>query len=527
MNEFVMPAVSGGLAAMAAAVNGIPKADGMISSDGAFSGVLGALMGSQMIAANAAENVLPDIIPVEMPADDSASVIEMLFSADTETELPDGFTAEGAKAFAETVKLFADEKPLDMKAAEKLWESVSNEEKQLYAELLEGIVRITDEGKCDELDLSEAAVSVDEAVEKLIFMGEKIPVDKPAKKQKKDDETSDDITAVMFGMSSFMRPEPAKVQIVSVSGDASEENTTVSAVPDAAYTSEMSENVTTGSEVQTDDTQQNVQSVFSQAAESVSEMSPEQTRDFCEGLAKLLNEAVKAESGNEENAPVAVENSLRQAFMARAAKDSEKAELPVISKADISTAAESTNAMPDVPVPTDTGITAVQTESYDDVSVQIIEKIELYHEIAEMNSGQVKDITVNLTPDELGSVEIRVRSTDEGIVISVAAENSETAELIGDKANALAEAVASRGVKLREITVTEQIVTAESSDNALSYMNMDGRQNPYSNGQSDNSRSGTRRFVFDNGSDTVSEISSAEGSSDIYYNKEAKLWVSA
>ena len=524
MNEFVMPAVSGGLAAMAAAVNGIPKADGMISSDGAFSGVLGALMGSQMIAE--AETFLPDIIPEDMPADNSASVIEMLFSADTESELPDGFTAEGAKAFAETVKLFADDKPVDMKAAEKLWESISDEEKQLYAELLEGIVRITDEGKCGELDLSEAAVSVDDAVEKLIFMGEKIPVDKPAKKQKKDDETLDDITAVMVGMSSFMRPEPAKVQIVSVSGDAADDSTTVSSVSFAdtqqpVYTSEMSENVTTGGEVQTDDAQQNVQSVFSQAAESVSEMSPEQTRDFCEGLAKLLNEAVKAESGNEENAPVAVENSLRQAFMARAAKDSEKTELPVISKAEMSTAAEN------IPVPMDTEITAVQTESYDDVSAQIIEKIDLYHEIAEMNSGQVKDITVNLTPDELGNVEIRVRSTDDGIVISVAAENSETAALIGDKANALAEAVASRGVKLREITVTEQIVTAEGSDNALSYMNMDGRQNPYSNAQSDNSRSGTRRFVFDNGSDTVSEISSAEGSGDIYYNKEAKLWVSA
>ncbi|MGN0665180.1 MAG: flagellar hook-length control protein FliK [Huintestinicola sp.] len=163
---------------------------------------------------------------------------------------------------------------------------------------------------------------------------------------------------------------------------------------------------------------------------------------------------------------------------------------------------------------------------YYEADEQIIEKIRMSHVFDDSANG-TKEITMKLDPEELGRLDIRITRTDKGVDISFAAESSEAAKLIADKSAVLADALASRGVKLREMVVTDQIVTSESKGTDLEFRN-DGHQNPYP--ETGSGQGHSRHFTFSDSGSLVSDIREAaddETESKAIYHKEAKLWATA
>ncbi len=174
--------------------------------------------------------------------------------------------------------------------------------------------------------------------------------------------------------------------------------------------------------------------------------------------------------------------------------------------------------------------TLVPETNAPDITEQILEKINFYDEISQ---GSEKELTISLAPEELGKLKIKITGTDKGLVISFAAENSETAKIIGDRAAALAEAVASRGERLHEISVTDKMPVREGNNSAMEYSGRDSRSGNEAYGNPDMGTGGganERRFLFSESGQLSEETEitadfDAEG--EINYKREAKLWVSA
>ena len=160
----------------------------------------------------------------------------------------------------------------------------------------------------------------------------------------------------------------------------------------------------------------------------------------------------------------------------------------------------------------------------EDVPSQIIRQIDLYKDIFEEQFSE-KELSMKLSPESLGGLEIRIKKSEKGFEITFTAENAEAAELIGSKASELSEALASRGIALKELSVTHQIVTNES-DGSLTDENPFGNGGLYGDAQNGQNRSG-RQFAFGEQTPSDSAEQTDEGSSDNNFNREAKLWVSA
>ena len=158
----------------------------------------------------------------------------------------------------------------------------------------------------------------------------------------------------------------------------------------------------------------------------------------------------------------------------------------------------------------------------EDVDVQILDRIDLYRDIFSRNFSE-KEISVKLSPDELGNVEVKIKRTDDGFEISFTAQKAEAAELIADKASELEKAMASRGIALREMTVARQIVTNEADGG----MNNDTFGGGLYGGAQNGQNGSERHFTF--GGNTLPDTSDQDSSnsSDSEFNREAKLWVSA
>ena len=474
---------------------------------GSFGAVLGLLMtdtgdSTAVLQADAKTDTAPEI--------SAADVLSAAVKGEAVTKLPDVFTEKGAVAFIKALAAFS-EGNTDNAFSEAVWDGVSPEERTAFAELLYAAVGT----------FGDENVSTDTAPDKVIRLVTDIVV-RSAKKSADDSGEKADVTedaALMAGLSGFIRP----VQVISY--DAAD----ISDNSDTAPVNAVSENVQTVSAesapvVITGDISEKITELFpdkkqaadiTAAVEKLADAKPEEITSFCEKLADGLKGSVKVISPAPENTEAMHLDFGRQSvqgFMSRVNRHddiiSEDGAQMLIQNAPKAQAAD---IIPEEAVPEN-----------EDVDVQIMDRIDLYRDIFSGNFSE-KEISVKLSPDELGNVEVKIKRTDDGFEISFTAQKAEAAELIADKASELEKAMASRGIALREMTVARQIVTNEADGG----MNNDSFGGGLYGGAQNGQNGSERHFTF--GGNTLPDTSDQDSSSssDSEFNREAKLWVSA
>lgn len=478
---------------------------------GSFGAVLGLLMtdtgdSTAVLQADAKTDTAPEISAVD--------VLSAAVKGEAVTKLPDVFTEKGAIAFIKALAAFS-EGNTDNAFSEAVWNGVSPEERTAFAELLYAAVGT----------FGDENVSTDTAPDKVIRLAADIVV-RSAKKSADDSGEKADVTedaALMAGLSGFIRP----VQVVSYGSHSTETEDTDNV--NTAPVNAVSENVQTVSAesapvVITGDISEKITELFpdkeqaadiTAAVERLSDAAPEEITSFCEKLADGLKGSVEVISPAPENTEAMHLDFGRQSvqgFMSRVNRHddiiSEDGAQMLIQNAP---KAQSADIIPDEAVPEN-----------EDVDVQIMNRIDLYRDIFSGNFSE-KEISVKLSPDELGNVEVKIKRTDDGFEISFTAQKAEAAELIADKASELEKAMASRGIALREMTVARQIVTNEADGG----MNSDSFGGGLYGGAQNGQNGSERHFTF--GGNTLPDTSDQDSnsSSDSEFNREAKLWVSA
>lgn len=474
---------------------------------GSFGAVLGLLMtdtgdSTAVLQADAKTDTAPEI--------SAADVLSAAVKGENVAKLPDVFTEKGAAAFIKALAAFSEDNT-DNAFSEAVWDGVSPEERTAFAELLYAAVGT----------FGDENVSTDTAPNKVIRLAADIVV-RSAKKSADDSSEKADVTedaALMAGLSGFIRP----VQVISY--DAAD----ISDNSDTAPVNAVSENVQTVSAesapvVITGDISEKITELFpdkeqaadiTAAVEKLADASPEEITSFCEKLADGLKGSVEVISPAPENTEAMHLDFGRQSvqgFMSRVNRHddiiSEDGAQMLIQNAPKAQAAD---IIPEEAVPEN-----------EDVDVQIMDRIDLYRDIFSGNFSE-KEISVKLSPDELGNVEVKIKRTGDGFEISFTAQKAEAAELIADKASELEKAMASRGIALREMTVARQIVTNEADGG----MNNDTFGGGLYGGAQNGQNGSERHFTF--GGNTLPDTSDQDSSSssDSEFNREAKLWVSA
>ena len=474
---------------------------------GSFGAVLGLLMtdtgdSTAVLQADAKTDTAPEI--------SAADVLSAAVKGEAVTKLPDVFTEKGAAAFIKALAAFSEDNT-DNAFSEAVWDGVSPEERTAFAELLYAAVGT----------FGDENVSTDTAPDKVIRLAADIVV-RSAKKSADDSGEKADVTedaALMAGLSGFIRP----VQVISY--DAAD----ISDNSDTAPVNAVSENVQTVSAesapvVITGDISEKITELFpdkeqaadiTAAVEKLADASPEEITSFCEKLADGLKGSVEVISPAPENTDAMHLDFGRQSvqgFMSRVNRHddiiSEDGAQMLIQNAP---KAQSADIIPDEAVPEN-----------EDVDVQIMNRIDLYRDIFSGNFSE-KEISVKLSPDELGNVEVKIKRTDDGFEISFTAQKAEAAELIADKASELEKAMASRGIALREMTVARQIVTNEADGG----MNNDTFGGGLYGGAQNGQNGSERHFTFGGSNLPETSDQDSSSSSDSEFNREAKLWVSA
>lgn len=473
---------------------------------GSFGAVLGLLMtdtgdSTAVLQADAKTDTAPEI--------SAADVLSAAIKGEAVAKLPDVFTEKGAAAFIKALAAFSEDNT-DNAFSEAVWDGVSPEERTAFAELLYAAVGT----------FGDENVSTDTASDKVIRLVTDIVV-RSAKKSADDSGEKADVNedaALMAGLSGFIRP----VQVISY--DAAD----ISDNSDTAPVNAVSENVQTVSAesapvVITGDISEKITELFpdkeqaadiTAAVEKLADAKPEEITSFCEKLADGLKGSVEVISPAPENAEAMHLDFGRQSvqgFMSRVNRHddiiSEDGAQMLIQNAPKAQAAD---IISDEAVPEN-----------EDVDVQIMDRIDLYRDIFSGNFSE-KEISVKLSPDELGNVEVKIKRTDDGFEISFTAQKAEAAELIADKASELEKAMASRGIALREMTVARQIVTNEADGG----MNNDTFGGGLYGGAQNGQNGSERHFTF--GGNTLPDTDQdSSSSSDSEFNREAKLWVSA
>lgn len=473
---------------------------------GSFGAVLGLLMtdtgdSTAVLQADAKTDTAPEI--------SAADVLSAAIKGEAVAKLPDVFTEKGAAAFIKALAAFSEDNT-DNAFSEAVWDGVSPEERTAFAELLYAAVGT----------FGDENVSTDTASDKVIRLVTDIVV-RSAKKSADDSGEKADVNedaALMAGLSGFIRP----VQVISY--DAAD----ISDNSDTAPVNAVSENVQTVSAesapvVITGDISEKITELFpdkeqaadiTAAVEKLADASPEEITSFCEKLADGLKGSVEVISPAPENTEAMHLDFGRQSvqgFMSRVNRHddsiSEDGAQMLIQNAPKTQAAD---IIPDGAVPEN-----------EDVDVQIMDRIDLYRDIFSGNFSE-KEISVKLSPDELGNVEVKIKRTGDGFEISFTAQKAEAAELIADKASELEKAMASRGIALREMTVARQIVTNEADGG----MNNDSFGGGLYGGAQNGQNGSERHFTF--GGNTLPDTDQdSNSSSDSEFNREAKLWVSA
>lgn len=474
---------------------------------GSFGAVLGLLMtdtgdSTAVLQADAKTDTAPEI--------SAADVLSAAVKGEAVTKLPDVFTEKGAVAFIKALAAFSEDNT-DNAFSEAVWDGVSPEERTAFAELLYAAVGT----------FGDENVSTDTAPDKVIRLAADIVV-RSAKKSADDSGEKADVTedaALMAGLSGFIRP----VQVISYNAADISDNS------DTAPVNAVSENVQTVSAesapvVITGDISEKITELFpdkkqaadiTAAVEKLADAKLEEITSFCEKLADGLKGSVEVISPAPENTEAMHLDFGRQSvqgFMSRVNRHddiiSEDGAQMLIQNAPKAQAAD---IISDEAVPEN-----------EDVDVQIMNRIDLYRDIFSGNFSE-KEISVKLSPDELGNVEVKIKRTDDGFEISFTAQKAEAAELIADKASELEKAMASRGIALREMTVARQIVTNEADGG----MNNDSFGGGLYGGAQNGQNGSERHFTF--GGSTLPDTSDQDSSSssDSEFNREAKLWVSA
>lgn len=473
---------------------------------GSFGAVLGLLMtdtgdSTAVLQADAKTDTAPEI--------SAADVLSAAVKGEAVAKLPDVFTEKGAIAFIKALAAFSEDNT-DNAFSEAVWDGVSPEERTAFAELLYAAVGT----------FGDENVSTDTAPDKVIRLVTDIVV-RSAKKSADDSGEKADVTedaALMAGLSGFIRP----VQVISY--DAAD----ISDNSDTAPVNAVSENAQTVSAesapvVITGDISEKITELFpdkeqaadiTAAVEKLADAKPEEITSFCEKLADGLKGSVEVISPAPENTEAMHLDFGRQSvqgFMSRVNRHddiiSEDGMQMLIQNAPKAQAAD---IIPEEAVPENEG-----------VDVQIMDRIDLYRDIFSGNFSE-KEISVKLSPDELGNVEVKIKRTGDGFEISFTAQKAEAAELIADKASELEKAMASRGIALREMTVARQIVTNEADGG----MNNDSFGGGLYGGAQNGQNGSERHFTF--GGNTLPDTDQdSNSSSDSEFNREAKLWVSA
>lgn len=480
------------------------------AQDGTEGGSFGAVLGLLMTDTGDSTAVLQaDAKTDTAPKISVADVLSAAVKGEAVAKLPDVFTEKGAIAFIKALAAFSEDNT-DNAFSEAVWDGISPEERTAFAELLYTAVGT----------FGDENVSTDTASDKVIKLVADIVV-RSAKKSADDSGKKADVTedaALMAGLSGFIRP----VQVVSY--DAAD----ISDNSDTAPVNAVSENVQTVSAesapvVITGDISEKITELFpdkeqaadiTAAVEKLADASPEEITSFCEKLADGLKGSVEVISPAPENTEAMHLDFGRQSvqgFMSRVNRHddsiSEDGAQMLIQNAPKTQAAD---IIPDGAVPEN-----------EDVDVQIMDRIDLYRNIFSENFSE-KEISVKLSPDELGNVEVKIKRTGNGFEISFTAQKAEAAELIADKASELEKAMASRGIALREMTVARQIVTNEADGG----MNNDTFGGGLYGGAQNGQNGSERHFTF--GGNTLPDTDQdSNSSSDSEFNREAKLWVSA
>lgn len=481
------------------------------AQDGTEGGSFGAVLGLLMTDTGDSTAVLQADAKTDMaPEISAADVLSAAVKGEAVAKLPDVFTEKGAAAFIKALAAFSEDN-MDNAFSEAVWDGVSPEERTAFAELLYAAVGT----------FGDENVSTDTAPDKVIRLAADIVV-RSAKKSVDDSGEKTDVTenaALMAGLSGFIRP----VQVVSYdAADISDNSNT-------APVNAVLENVQTVSAesapvVITGDISEKITELFpdkeqaadiTAAIEKLADAKPEEITSFCEKLADGLKGSVEVISPAPENTEAMHLDFGRQSvqgFMSRVNRHddiiSEDGAQMLIQNAPKAQAAD---IISDEAVPEN-----------EDVDVQILDRIDLYRDIFSGNFSE-KEISVKLSPDELGNVEVKIKRTDDGFEISFTAQKAEAAELIADKASELEKAMASRGIALREMTVARQIVTNEADGG----MNNDTFGGGLYGGAQNGQNGSERHFTFGGSNLPETSDQDSSSSSDSEFNREAKLWVSA
>ena len=483
------------------------------AQDGTEGGSFGAVLGLLMTDTGDSTAVLQtDAKTDTAPEISAADVLSAAVKGEAVTKLPDVFTEKGAAAFIKALAAFSEDNT-DNAFSEAVWDGVSPEERTAFAELLYAAVGT----------FGDENVSTDTAPDKVIRLAADIVV-RSAKKSADDSSEKADVTedaALMAGLSGFIRP----VQVISYNAADISDNS------DTAPVNAVSENVQTVSAgsapvVITGDISEKITELFpdkkqaadiTAAVEKLADAKPEEITSFCEKLADGLKGSVEVISPAPENTEAMHLDFGRQSvqgFMSRVNRHddiiSEDGMQMLVQDAPKAQTVQAADIIPEEAVPEN-----------EDVDVQIMDRIDLYRDIFSRNFSE-KEISVKLSPDELGNVEVKIKRTDDGFEISFTAQKAEAAELIADKASELEKAMASRGIALREMTVARQIVTNEADGG----MNNDTFGGGLYGGAQNGQNGSERHFTF--GGNTLPDTDQdSSSSSDSEFNREAKLWVSA
>ncbi len=431
-------------------------------------------------------------------------------------------TADGAKALMETFKALLSGKKLTDKELEAVWAEVSPKEKAVIADMLETFSQADDADKVQEL--FEAVVAL---------------CDKSIKAEHKDKKKSDTDELAVYMMAMGAVPVYRSNETVSInvrSVDVAENETepdTVNMISEAAVQAQPKQAVT--NEISNE--------LVKSVSDSVERVSPEKLTEFAGELAQKLDIQVAEHSQKAyTNQPEMMLGQSRQAVMSRVTENEpEQSGISIMSALKAANETEQsvqTKAVPEETVIEQTAaqITAqtAETAAPDAVTAQVSVPVSpentaeiaqrVIDRIAQMQDYRtepVGELSMKLAPEELGEISIRIIRDGESVSVEFTAQRSEAAKLIGDRAAMLAEAMADRGVRLKELSVTQQVSSSSAGDNtALEYMGTDSGQH-----RSNENYSQSRHFYFD---DTdVTEENYAEDNSAGYYGKEAKLWVSA
>lgn len=486
--------------------------------------------------------------------DSEAVTMERLFTVLTgNAPKADVFTGRGAGAFVSAVQRFfspvrvqedGSVSPMELLA---LWQDVSSDEKSAYADILSAIAgRSGVPG--EELPVGEL---LSFAVKTAAGNAARLPFDR--KKQESSDGA--DISgkaAAAYLAAAFIAPAigmqnvPAARVEVSVeavvsgmSGEAVSHNVPVAAaLSEASVETDVS--AADGSELTAGMTEK-----ANDAAYELSAADSEDIRDFCDMLAGELK--VQAENDAASENSVTPADISRQAFMARVSDPRGASFEPVAERLTAGMQAGSVQdrsqsdirelvgnrAVPDISFPGDMAAAnmvhaGIVRDNIPAGEADIPETVNAYDtnaladRIVYRTSGLGADgeesVTLRLSPEELGEIRVTVSRRAGETSVEFVARKTESAAVIGDRAAALADAMVSRGISLKEISVSDMGRNVSEDGRSGQEMSYRGdRQSP----DSDGGQRYSRHFYY--GDETDAQVSGTEA--DSYYDKEANLWL--